>query len=102
MSHYQLSYQSVNGVMVDPVTSVPDLGTYIDADLSIKTHDQRNVLHCACSALAVAADTQTGTASHVPETGGRSFSVVTGLLQWHTGRPTCVFRALTPSATECV
>jgi len=34
---------SVNGVIVDPVTSVRDLGIYIDADLSMRTHVQRTV-----------------------------------------------------------
>jgi len=32
--------------MIDPVTSVRDLGTCIDADLSMRTHLQRNVLLC--------------------------------------------------------
>jgi len=29
---------AVDGVMVDPVTSVRDLGIYIDANLSMRTH----------------------------------------------------------------
>lgn len=37
---------SVDGVMVDPVTSVRDLGIYIDADLSMRTHVQRTVSRC--------------------------------------------------------
>jgi len=37
---------SVDGVMVDPVTSVRDLGIYIDADLSKRTHVQRTVSCC--------------------------------------------------------
>ena len=37
---------SVDGVMVDPVTSVRDLGIYIDADLSMRTHVQRTVSSC--------------------------------------------------------
>jgi len=32
--------------MVDPVTSVRDLGIYIDADLSLRTHVQRIVSCC--------------------------------------------------------
>jgi len=38
---------SVDGVMVDPVTSVRDLGIYIDADLSMRTHVQRTVSCCS-------------------------------------------------------
>ena len=37
---------SVDGVMVDLVTSVPDLGIYIDADLGMRTHVQRTVSRC--------------------------------------------------------
>jgi hypothetical protein len=37
---------SVDGVMVDPVTSVRDLGIYIDADLSLRTHVQRTASRC--------------------------------------------------------
>lgn len=37
---------SVDGVMVDPVASVRDLGIYIDADLSMRTHVQRTVSRC--------------------------------------------------------
>ena len=32
--------------MVDPVTSVRDLGIYIDADLSMRTRVQRTVSRC--------------------------------------------------------
>ena len=32
--------------MVDPVTSVRDLGIYIDADLSMRTHVSRTVSRC--------------------------------------------------------
>jgi len=32
--------------MVDPVTSVRDLGIYIDADLSMRTHVHRTVSYC--------------------------------------------------------
>ena len=35
------SVLSVDGVKADPVTSVRDLGIYIDADLSMRTHVQR-------------------------------------------------------------
>ena len=34
---------SVDGVMVNPVTSVRDLGIYIYADLSMRTHVQRTI-----------------------------------------------------------
>jgi hypothetical protein len=37
---------SVNGVSVPPVTSVRDLGIYIDADLVMRTHVQRTVSRC--------------------------------------------------------
>jgi len=37
---------SVDGVMVDPVTSVRDLGIFIDADLVMRTHVQRTVSRC--------------------------------------------------------
>jgi hypothetical protein len=37
---------SVDGVLVDSVTSVRDLGIYIDADLSMRTHVQRTVSWC--------------------------------------------------------
>jgi len=37
---------SVDGVMVDPVTSVRDLGIYIDANISMWTHVQRTVSCC--------------------------------------------------------
>jgi len=36
----------VDGVMVDPVTSVRDLGIFIDADLVMRTHVQRTVSRC--------------------------------------------------------
>jgi hypothetical protein len=37
---------SVDGFMVVPVTSVRDLGIYIDADLSMRTHVQRTISRC--------------------------------------------------------
>jgi len=37
---------SVDGVMVNTVTSVRDLGIYIDADVSMRTHVQRTVSCC--------------------------------------------------------
>jgi len=37
---------SVDGVMVDPVTSVRDLDIYIDTDLSIRTHVQQTMSCC--------------------------------------------------------
>jgi hypothetical protein len=36
----------IDGVMVDPVASVRDLGIFIDADLSMRTHVQRTVSKC--------------------------------------------------------
>jgi hypothetical protein len=36
----------IDGVTVDPVTSVRDLGIFIDADLVMKTHVQRTVSRC--------------------------------------------------------
>jgi len=46
--HHLLSASalSVDGVMVDPVTFVRDLGIYIDADLSTRTHVQWTVSCC--------------------------------------------------------
>ena len=46
MHQLTASALSVDGVMVDPVTSVRDLGIYIDADLSMRTHVQRTVSQC--------------------------------------------------------
>lgn len=37
---------SVDGVLVDPVTSVRDLGIFIDADLVMRSHVQRTVSRC--------------------------------------------------------
>jgi Reverse transcriptase (RNA-dependent DNA polymerase) len=37
---------SVDGVMVDPVTSVRDRGIYFDADLSMRTRIQRSISQC--------------------------------------------------------
>ena len=68
----------VDGVMVDPVTSVRDLGIYIDADLSIdtRTHAQRTISRCFRTS-SVAMDSPARTANHIPYTGGRSCSVAT-------------------------
>jgi len=43
---FPASALSVDGGMVDPVTSVRDLSIYIDADLSMRTHVQRTVSCC--------------------------------------------------------
>jgi len=50
-------------------------------------------------ASAVAADTQTDTANHVPDTGGRSRSVAT---DYGNGIPVGLSRAPAPVGTECV
>ena len=41
-----VSALSVDGVMVDPVVSVRDLGIYIDADLGMRTHVRQTVSRC--------------------------------------------------------
>jgi len=41
-----VSALSVDGVMVDPVMCIRDLGIYIDANLSMRTHFQRTVSRC--------------------------------------------------------
>jgi len=81
---------SVDGVMVDPVTPVRDLGIYIDADLSMRTHVQRTVsLYFAVlrqlrhiRRLIPPSTFQTLVVALV------SFNYdATGLWQRHTGRP---------------
>jgi len=47
-----------------------------------------NIVIAFCLASAVAADSQTGNASHVPDTGGSSRTVTTGLWQWPVDRHT--------------
>jgi len=63
---------SVDGVIVDPMTSVRDLGIYIDADLSMRTHVQRTV---SWYAPPVETDSPAYATRYVPDTDG-SFSSV--------------------------
>jgi len=86
---------SVNSVMVDPVTSVRYLGIYIDADLSMRTRTANRVVVFRRTLPAVT-DSPAITASHISDTGGSFSSVVTGLWQRHTGRPTCLPCTPTP------
>ena len=58
---------SVNGVMVDPVTLVCNLGIFIDAELSMRTQVQQTFPQCFAALCQLS---PTRTASNVPETGG--------------------------------
>jgi len=58
-----------------------DLSIYIDTDISMRTYGKWTVSQFFYD-LAVAADSQTGITSHVPDTGGCFRSAVTGLPQW--------------------
>jgi len=73
-----MSYLINDGVMVDPVTSVRDLGIYIDADLSMRTHVRRTVSCCFAVLRHVATDSPAYTTRLVPDTGGSFSSVATG------------------------
>lgn len=68
---------SVDGVMVDLVTSVCDLGIYIDAESSTRTHVARRRAYSEPirgfrRTSTVATGSPTRTASHVPDERSRS------------------------------
>jgi hypothetical protein len=57
---------SIDGNMVDPVTSLRDLGIFIDADLVMRTEDTRETNDIAVlrRTSSVETDSSTGTSSH--------------------------------------
>jgi len=86
--------------MVDPLTSVRDLGIYIDADLSrpMRIHAQRSVSQCFALLRQLRIRKPVPPATFQT----RFRSVATGLRQWPAGRPACLSREPTPVGTECV
>jgi len=60
---------SIDGVQVSPVTSVRNLGIFIDSDLVTNSN---GMLRCA---LSTASDPQLGADGHVPIIGGRSGAI---------------------------
>ena len=87
----------IDDVAITPVPFVRDLGIYIDADLSMRTHVQRtvsrclNLLRCPTSA---ASDSPIGAHNHVSNARGCAGALPTGLRKWCAGRcpSTSVYR----------
>jgi len=72
-----MSALSVDSVMVDPGTSIRDLGIYINADLSMRTHQYTEPCRAWCFAVL---RQLRQIRRHIPaDTGGRFSSVATEL-----------------------
>ena len=74
---------------VDPVSSVRDLGIYIDADLVMRTHVKKTASRCF-AVLRQLRQIRRYVNGHVPGVGGRSRRYTTRLRQRSLDRPSCL------------
>ena len=77
-----VSAMLIDGVPITPAMYVRDLGIYLDCDLSMRTHVQRTVSRCfAALRRSAALDSSLRSSCHIPDAGGRTHPLQTGLRQ---------------------
>ena len=92
---------SIDGVPVILLSSVRNLGIFFDTDLVLWTRCSSNSILWLRRAASTASHLPLCADGHVPDTGGCSGPIPTGLRQWRDGRSSNPPGAPPPVSTEC-